>query len=106
MRWGDIEQNPLSNLTISPLAMIPHNSRKYRAILDLSFSLKVERLDLPSVNKATMETLPDEALDQVGTVTPHIIKALAKALLFEYPIHFSKLDIKDGFWRMMCAVGE
>ena len=35
LRWGDIKQNPPSNLKISLLAMIPHKSRKYRAILSL-----------------------------------------------------------------------
>ena len=85
--------------------MIPHKSRKYRPILDLSFRLNVEGWDLPSVNEATNKTAPDEALEQVGTVMPRIIKALATALLSEDPIHFIKLGIKDGFWRMVCAVG-
>ena len=62
--------------------------------------------DIPLVNKTTKETAPAEALEQVGTVMPRIIKALATAPLSEYPIHFSKLDIKDGFCRMVCAVGE
>ena len=55
VRWGDIKQNSPSNLEIPPLAMIPYKSRKYRAILDLSFALKVAGWDLPSVNKATEE---------------------------------------------------
>ena len=106
VRWDDIKQNPPSNLKISPLAMILHKSRKYRAILDLSFALKLAWWDIPSVNKETKETAPAEALDQVGTVMPRIIEALATPLLSEDPIHFSKLDIKDGLWRMVCAVGE
>ena len=86
--------------------MIPHKSRKYRAILDISFALKVAGWYLPSLNEATKETAPSETLEQVGTVMPRIIEALATAPLSEYPIHFSKLDIKDGFWRTVCAVGE
>ena len=43
--------------------MIPHKRMKYTAILDLSFSLKVAGRDLPSVNKATKETAPSEALE-------------------------------------------
>ena len=35
-----------------------------------------------------------------------IIEALSTAPLSEEPIQFSKLDIKYGFWRMMCEVGE
>ena len=86
--------------------MIPHKSRKYRAILDISFALKVAGWDLLSVNKATKEKAPAEALEQVGTVMPRIIEALETALLSEDPIHFSKLNIKDGFWRIVFAVGE
>ena len=41
VRWDKIKQNPPSNLKFSQLEMIPHKSRKYRAILDLSFALKL-----------------------------------------------------------------
>ena len=85
--------------------MISHKSRKYREILDLKFALKVAGCDLSSVNEETKKTAPSEALDKVGKVTPHIIEALATAPLSENPIHFSKLDIKYGLWRMVCAVG-
>ena len=106
VRWDDIKQNPPSNLKISLLEMIPHKSRKYRAILDISFALKVAGWDLTLVNKTTKEISPDEALEEVGTVTPRIIEALVTAPLSEDPIHFSKLDIRYGFWIMMCAVGK
>ena len=68
--------------------------------------LKVTEWDLPSVNEATKETAPAEALEQVGTVMPRIIEALATAPLSGDSIHLSKLDIRDGFWIMVCAVGE
>ena len=106
MRWDDIKHNPASNLKFSPLTMIAHTSRRYRAIFDMSFALKMEGWDLPLMNKAMEETAPDEALEQVGTVMPHIVKALATAPLSEDTINFSKLDIKDGFWRIVCAVGK
>ena len=83
VRWGDIKYNPLSKLKISLLTMILHKSRKYIAIWDLPFSLKVAGWDLPLVNEATKETLPSEALDQVGNVMPRIIEALATAPLSE-----------------------
>ena len=40
-------------LKLSPLAMIPHKSRKYRASLDLPYELLVSGCLLPSVNDAT-----------------------------------------------------
>ena len=58
------------------------------------------------MNEVTKETAPAEALELVVTVMPRIIESLATAPLSEDPIHFSKLYIKDGFWRMVCAVGE
>ena len=97
VRWEDIKHNAPSNLKFSLLAMTPHKSRKYRAILNQSFVLKVAGWDLTSVNKVTKEISPTEALDQVGTVMPHIIEALATVPLSENPIHFSKFYIKDGF---------
>jgi hypothetical protein len=35
--WDDIKQDPPKELKISSIAIIPHKSRKFRAILDLSF---------------------------------------------------------------------
>jgi hypothetical protein len=37
--WHKIKDNPPLNLKISPLAAIPHKSRQFRTILDLSFEL-------------------------------------------------------------------
>ncbi len=56
-------------LKLSPLAMIPHKSRKYRAILDLSFQLWVNGYLLPSVNNATKKCTPDAAWE--GTHPDH-----------------------------------
>ena len=55
-KCDDVIQNPPPNLKLSPLAMIPHKSRKYRAILDLLFELRVAGYQLPSVNDATSST--------------------------------------------------
>ena len=35
--WDDIKKNLPPQLKVSPIAMVPHKSRKWRAILDLSF---------------------------------------------------------------------
>ena len=42
VKWRDIRENMPSELKVSPLAAVPHKSRKWRAILDLSFQVKVE----------------------------------------------------------------
>ena len=89
-----MEENPPPGLKISPIAMIPHKSRKYRAILDLSFQLLVGGCRLPSVNDATFAQAPAAAIDQLGNVIPRIIEAMALAP--EGKLLFFKLDIKDG----------
>ena len=85
--------------------MILHKSRKYITILDLAFALKVAGCDITLVNEAAKETSPSEVIDQVGMVIPRTIDALVTSSLSKDPIHFSKLDIKDRFCRMVCAVG-
>ena len=37
--WDDIKDNPPKQLKISPIAAIPHKSKVFRSILDLSFQL-------------------------------------------------------------------
>ena len=39
--WEDIKDNPPEQLKVSPIVMIPHKSRKFRAILDLCFALRL-----------------------------------------------------------------
>lgn len=103
--WKDIQHNPPPNLKISPIAAIPHKSRLFRMILDLAFSLKVNHTPITSVNDATNKALaPQHAMYELGNVIPRIIHALAAAPNTGIPFLFSKVDLKDGFWRM--AVNE
>ena len=104
--WEELKKNLPRKLKLSPLAMIPHKSRKFRAILDLSFELAIAGYMLPSVNDATRDTAPEDAIGQIGSVLPRIIEAMANATDLETDLMFSKLDITDGFWRMVCEEGE
>ena len=61
---------------------------------------------LPLVNDVTMRVTPEEVIDQIGWVLPRMIEALAAVPIGGGNIMFSKLDIKDGFWRMVCKEGE
>lgn len=103
VEWDHIRDHlhEYPHLKISPLAMIPHKSRKYRSILDLSFRLKMFGFDLCSVNAGTLPKAPPEAMDQLRTVLPCIIEAIVNAPEEAGDILFTKLDIKDGFWRMV-----
>ena len=65
--WNSIKDNPPPNLKVSPIAMVPHKSRPYRAILDLSFSLRLSPCDsIPSVNSQTTKLAPKDAVSQLG----------------------------------------
>ena len=68
-------------MKLLPLVMIPYKSRKYQAILDLSFTLMMVGYNLPSVNEATEHIAAKEVMDQIGIVLPRLIKTLALAPL-------------------------
>ena len=76
--WDSIKDDPPAQLKISPLAMILHKSRKYRAILDLSYLLKLQNgITLPSVNDTTTLLAPAEVIDQLGHLS-WVIHAFAE----------------------------
>jgi hypothetical protein len=55
-----------------------------------------------SVNASTNPTVaPAAAMAELGNVLPRLIYALANAPDGQGPVLFSKLDIKDGYWRMV-----
>ena len=86
--------------------MILHKSRGFRAILDLSFRLRLSTGgQLPSVNEATTLHAPRGAIDQLGHALSRIIHTFAEAEP-DAAIFMAKFDIKDGFWRLDCAAGE
>ena len=100
VKWGDIKNEIPKNLKISPIAMIPHKSRDYRAILDLSFKLRHKDMIYKSVNESTVPTSPPQGMVQLGKSLKRLIAILAANHDRSNPFIFSKMDIKDGFWRM------
>ncbi len=104
--WDSIKENPPKELKILPIAAIPHKSKAFRLILDLSFSLRLEDgTTIPSVNSTTIKTGPKEAVDQIGHSLSRIIHAFAEASNDD-KIFMAKYNTKDGFWRMDCHEGE
>ena len=77
--------------------MIPHKSRKYRAILDLSYQLLVAGYLLPSANVAIKDCAQEEAISQIGSVLPCIIEALTRVDARDGPVSMMKVDLTDGF---------
>ena len=99
--WHDIEKNLPPKLKVSPIAAIPHKSRSYRMILDLSWAISSGKFKAVPVNEATVQLAPQEAMAQLARVLPRLIWALAKAPEELGAFLFAKLDIKDGYWRMV-----
>lgn len=63
VHWNDIRHAPPPQLKISPIAMVEHKSRPYRAILDLSFPVHLSpSTTVPSVNSTTTKTAPQQQL--------------------------------------------
>jgi hypothetical protein len=105
--WDDIKNNPPKNLKISPIAVIPHKSRGYCMVLDLSHGVRMGRTIHPSVNEATNpKVAPTAAMAELGNVLPRLIYTVANADEAQGPILFSKLDIKDGYWRMVVPADD
>ena len=101
VRWKDIKDNIPLLLKISPVAMVPHKSKLFRVIMDLSFQFKKkDGSKWESVNSATTKLAPQQAMGQLGSVLWRIVALMADQCDPNRPFKLSKLDIKDGFWRM------
>jgi len=107
VEWEQLKRDGVPpQLKISPIAMIPHKSRMFRAILDLSFSVRLrDGSQVPSVNEGTTLEAPAGAIDQLGHSLMRVIHAFAEADP-EAKVFSVKFDIKDGFWRLDCQKGE
>ena len=106
VEWDKIKDNPPQQMKVSPIAAIPHKSKAFRSILNLSFSLRLrDRTTLPSVNDSTTKTAPGGAINQLGHALQRIIHAFAEAT-DDDKIFMAKWDIKDGFWHLDANAGD
>ncbi len=104
--WDDVKEDPSRQLKISPIAAIPHKSKAFQSILDLSFRLRLKNGGvLVAMNDTTVKRAPKGAIDQLGECLTRIIHAFAEAG-DDAKIFMAKWDIKDGYWRMDCREGE
>ena len=100
--WDSIKESPPENLKISPIAAIPHKSKQFRSILDLSFHLRLKQGGvLPSVNSTTVKTAPKGAIDQLGHSLSRIIHAFAETK-DDAVIFMAKWDINSLTAMVSC----
>ena len=77
--WEDIKNDLSKKLKILPVAMIliPHKSRAFRGILDLSFHIRALLEKDKSVNETTNKLTQQEAMNELGSALKRIIAAVA-----------------------------
>ena len=105
MLWEDVKRLRPANLKISPVALIPQVGRRGRIILDLSFPVYqdvdgVITVTQQSVNNTTVLTAPSVPVKEIGKVLPRLLQYMRDTPPGLH-ILFSKLDISDGFWRLV-----
>ena len=67
-------------MKVSPIAEIPHKSKAFRSILDLSFSIKLTPHGrISSVNVNNKKKAPGGVIYQIGHVLLYLIHAFAEA---------------------------
>jgi hypothetical protein len=52
------------------------------------------------VNDLTVRLAPDTPVKELGNVLPRILDFMASVPAEEH-IHFAKMDLADGYWRMV-----
>ncbi len=106
VEWDSIKDGPPTELKVSPIAAIPHMSKEFCSILDLSFQLRLSNGGVcSSVNDNAKKTAPAGTTDQLGKCLSRVIHAFVEADE-NAKIFMAKRDIKDRFWRMDSAEGE
>ena len=86
----------MRNLRISPMGVVPQHERRPRPIVDYSFS---------QVNTDTVKLAPADAM-QFGRALERIIRLVVHSNPRFGPVHFMKIDIADGFYRVWLRVHD
>ncbi len=87
------------------MAVVPQVGRCGRIILDLSFPVYQDQDGIitilqDSVNNTTALQAPSESVKEIGKVLPHLLHYMQDTPK-GFHILFCKLDISDGFWRLV-----
>jgi hypothetical protein len=106
--WEDLKKLKPGTLKISPLAVVPQKNRRGRLILDLSFPVYPQRTKAnprpdpmqAGVNGTTVKLAPQEPVREIGNVLRRVLTLLDSADMDEV-VMLAKIDLSDGFWRML-----
>ncbi len=105
MLWEDLQRLRPTNLKILPVAVVLQTGRQGCIILDLSFPVYQEvdgvvTATQESVNSTTVIKSPSIPVKEIGKVLPRMLQYMRDTPEGLH-ILFSKLDISDGFWRLI-----
>jgi hypothetical protein len=108
MYWDKLQHLLPAQFKISLVAVVPPAGRRGRIILDLSFPVHVSKpgkrrkgeVIQEAVNITSKQLAPKAAVKEIVKVLQALFEFMAstpanKAILF------SKIDLSDGFWRMI-----
>ena len=98
-QWDSIKDTSPKELKILPIMAIPHKSKDFCLILNLSIHMHLKNGGVhTSVKDTTEKTAPAGTIDQIGKeCLSCIIHAFAEAGN-DAKIFKAKWDIKNGFW--------
>ena len=105
-----------TRLKLSRVAVVPQENRRGRTILDLSAgvelaakrmggSRKKRKRRHPSVNETTTPAEDQGPVKALGSALPSILRFMYETDP-EWQINWNKIDLSDGFWRMVVEAGE
>ena len=84
------------NLRVSPMGVVPQLERRPRPIVDYSFS---------GLNANTIRIAPVKAM-QFGRALERLITQVVRSDPRFGPVHFFKIDIADGFYRVWLDIAH
>jgi hypothetical protein len=108
MYWDELQHLLPPQFKVSLVAVVPQTGQRGRIILELSFPVYVSNPGKPRsnavlqevVNMTTKQLAPKAAVKEIGKVLQALFEVMATTPA-DKTILFSKIDLSDGFWRMI-----
>jgi hypothetical protein len=92
--YSEVRHEP--TLRIAPIGVVPQHERRPRTIVDYSHSY---------LNQETVRLAPSESM-QFGRTLPRLLQKIVHADPRHGPVHMSKDDVADGFYRLHLRPGD
>ena len=106
-----LRRHDTQQLKVSRVAIVPQQNRRDRIILNLSAEVKFPATRRkkarihPSVNETTAPAADQRAVKRLGSAL-HAILRFAFEVDCTWEILWQKVDLSDGFWRMVVEAGK